>query len=206
MKLRTVSSGWIRALFFGVLASLMFAFFHTAMSRSRLALAGFSWTFLGIPALALLEELRRRPKSGGGRSPGARYLPAPEDAVYESRRSLAPLAWPVALLLWFFVPAAVVGGAVNFTIGTIDHNLVGAMGAMAAVIAGLLGGLGAWIGLRTLSAWKTGTDDSLWPLWIEAPHPSISFRALRAEWPRDGVYYVRPREPPYRSSRPSPEG
>jgi hypothetical protein len=200
VKLRAVSSGWIRASFFAFLAGLVLLVFHRAMGRSPLAFAGFTWTFLGIPAVSLLEELRRRPK---GQT--LRYQPAPEDAVYESRTSLAPLAWPIALLLWFFVPAAIVGGAVNFAIGILEHNLAGAMGAMAAVVAGLLGGLGAWLGLRTLSAWRVGTADSLWPLWVEAPPPSISFRALRVEWPRNGVFYVRPREPPYRSSRPSPE-
>jgi hypothetical protein len=200
VKLRAVSSGWVRALFFAVLSGLVFLFFHTAMARSRLALAGFTWTFLGIPAVSLLEELRRRPR---GQMP--RYQPAPQDAVYESRVSPAPLAWPVALLLWFFVPATIVGGAVDVAIGVITNNVAGAMGALAAVVAGLLGGLGAWLGLRTLSAWRLGTADSLWPLWMEAPRPSVSFRALRAEWPREGVFYVRPREPPYRSTPPSRE-
>jgi hypothetical protein len=187
VKLRAVSSGWVRAAFFAVLAALVFLLFHTVMARSRLAFAGFTWTFLGIPALSLLEELRRRPP---GHTP--RYEPAPDDAAYESRTSLGPLAWPVALLLWFFVPAAIVGSAVNFAIGLAVHNVAGAMGAMAAVAAGLLGGLGAWMGLRTLSVWLLGAGHSRWPLWMAVPRPSVSFRALRAEWPRDGVFYYRP--------------
>ena len=63
-------------------------------------------------------EWRRRP---AGHMP--RYEEAPEDAPYESRTSLGPLAWPVALLLWFFLPAAVVGTGVNFAIGLIAHNV-----------------------------------------------------------------------------------
>ncbi|TMK43675.1 MAG: hypothetical protein E6G66_15025, partial [Actinobacteria bacterium] len=114
MKLRAVSSGWVRAVFFAVLAAVVFLLFHKVMARSRLAVAGFTWTFLGIPALSLLEDLRRRP---AGHTP--RYEEAPDDAPYESRTSLGPLAWPVALLLWFFLPAAVVGTAVNFAIGLV---------------------------------------------------------------------------------------
>ena len=98
MKLRAVSSGWVRAAFFAVLAAVVFLLFHKVMARSRLAVAGFTWTFLGIPALSLLEDLRRRP---AGQTP--RYEEAPDDAPYESRTSLGPLAWPVALLLWFFL-------------------------------------------------------------------------------------------------------
>ena len=186
MKLRAVSSGWVRAVFFAVLAAVVFLLFHKVMARSRLAVAGFTWTFLGIPALSLLEDLRRRP---AGHTP--RYEEAPDDAPYESRTSLGPLAWPVALLLWFFLPAAVVGTAVNFVIGLVAHNVAGAMGAMAAVAAGLLGGLSAWMGLRTLSAWRLGAAHSHWPLWTAVPRPSVSFRALRAEWPRDGIFYYR---------------
>jgi hypothetical protein len=186
VKLRAVSSGWIRAAFFAVLAAVVFLAFHKVMARSRLAGAGFAWSFLGIPALSLLEDLRRRP---AGQT--LRYEEAPEDAPCESRTSLGPLAWPVALLLWFFLPAAIVGAGVNFAIGLAVHNVAGAMGAMAAVAAGLLGGLGAWMGLRTLAAWRLGTAHSHWPLWTAVPHPSISFRALRAEWPRDGTFYYR---------------
>jgi len=186
VKLRSVSSGWVRAAFFAVLAAIVFLLFHKVMARSRLAVAGFTWTFLGIPALSLLEDLRRRP---AGHTP--RYEEAPEDAPYESRTSLGPLAWPVALLLWFFLPAAVVGTGVNFAIGLIDHNVAGACGAMAAVATGLLGGLGAWMGLRTLTAWRLGTAHGHWPLWIAVPRPSLSFRALRAEWPRDTTFYYR---------------
>jgi hypothetical protein len=99
----------------------------------------------------------------------------------------------VALLLWFFVPAAIVGSAVNLAIGLAVHNVAGAMGAMAAVTAGLLGGLGAWMGLRTLSVRLLGAGHSHWPLWMAVPRPSVSFRALRAEWPRDGTLYYRRR-------------
>src|SRR6267143_1279556 len=134
------------------------------MARSQLAVVGFTWTFLGIPAISLLEDLRRRP---AGHTP--RYEEAPDDAPYESRTSLGPLAWPVALLLWFFIPAAIVGTGVNLAIGLLVHNVPGAMGAMAAVAAGLLGGLAAWMGLLTLSARRLGAAHSHWPLWTAVP-------------------------------------
>jgi hypothetical protein len=184
MTLRAVTAGWVRAALFAALAILDFVLFHRVMARSRLAVAGFSWTFLGIPALSVLDDLRRR-----NRRPT--YQPAPDDARFESRRSLAVLAWPVALLLWFFVPVVGVGSAVNFAMGEVSHNVAGAMGGMAAVAAGLLGGLAAWIGLRTLTAWRLGTAGDRWPLWTEVPQPSLSWRALRAEWPRNPVYYYR---------------
>jgi len=188
VKLRAVSAGWVRAAFFALLAALVLLVFHGLMARSRLAFAGFTWTSLAVPALSLIEDLRR-----GRAGWRARYEEAPPEADYESRRSLGPLAWPVALLLWFFIPAAIIGTAVNLVIGEVVHSVAGAMGAMAAVAAGLLGGLAAWIGLRTLSAWRLGTADLRWPLWTEVPsRSSVSFRALRAEWPRDRVFYYRP--------------
>ena len=74
MKLRSVSSGWVRAAFFAVLAAVVFLLFHRVMARSRLAVVGFTWTFLGIPALSLLEDLRRRP-AGAILQPIARPSP-----------------------------------------------------------------------------------------------------------------------------------
>src|SRR5262249_51929192 len=111
VKLRSVSSGGIRAAFFAVLAVVVFLLFHKVMARSRLAVTGFTWTFLGIPAISLIEDLRRP----AGRT--QRFEEAPEDAPYESKVSLGPLAWPVALLLWFFLPAGILGAGVNFVIG-----------------------------------------------------------------------------------------
>lgn len=186
MKLRAVSSGWVRAALFAVLAALVFLAFHGVMARSRLAAAGFTWTFLGIPALSLLEDLRHRRTVQP-----PRFEAVPDEAQFERPLSLGPLAWPVALLIWFFIPVAIVGGLVNFAIGEAVHNVAGAMGAMAAVAAGLLGGLGAWMGLRTLTAYRLGTAHDHWPLWMEVPRPSVSFRGLRAEWPRQQTLYYR---------------
>ena len=193
MKLRSVSSGWVRSAFFAVLALVVFLLFRRVIARSAFGYEAFAVTFLALPALAMLEEIRRRSLRTGAAAP--RVEPAPPDAVYERPLSVGLLAWPVAVVVWVLIPFAVVGGAVNFAIGVLTHNVPAAMGSLVAVIVGALGGLAAWLALRTLAARGAG----LWrgPLWREAPPASLSFRGLLSERLYEPVYYYRrPDGPP----------
>ena len=193
MKLRSVSSGWVRSAFFAVLALVVFGLFHGVIARSAFGYEAFAVTFLGLPALAVLEEIRRRSLRTGGAAP--RFEPAPPDAVYERPLSVGLLAWPVAVVLWVLIPFAAVGGAVNYVIGMLTHNVPAAMGSLAAVVVGALGGLATWLALRTLAArgLGAGLPRGLFrgSLWREAPPASLSFRGLLAERLFEPVYYYR---------------
>ena len=192
MKLRSVSSGWVRSAFFAVLALVVFLLFRRAIARSAFGYETFAVTFLALPALAVLEEMRRRSLRAGASTP--RLEPAPPDAVYERPLSMGLLAWPVALVVWVLIPFAVVCGAVNYAIGMMTHNVPAAMGSLVAVVVGALGGLAAWLALRTLAVQGAGLGRG--PLWREAPPASLSFRSLLAERLFEPVYYYRRPAPP----------
>ena len=98
MKLRSVSSGWVRSAFFAVLALVVFLLFRRVIARSAFGYEAFAVTFLALPALAMLEEIRRRSLRTGAAAP--RVEPAPPDAVYERPLSVGLLAWPVAVVVW----------------------------------------------------------------------------------------------------------
>jgi hypothetical protein len=191
-----VSTGWIQAGFFAVLALVVFAVFHRIMGRSSVAFAAFAWTLLTVPAISLIQEFR--PLARDPRPGPPRCEPAPADATYEAAFSFGPLAWPSALVLWVLLPLTAVAAGVDLAAGLLTHNVAGSMGSLIAVVVGMLAGLGVWIALRTLSLLRLGADIETRPLWTEAPKASLSFRALRAGWPRRTVcYYRRTDRPPW---------
>jgi hypothetical protein len=194
VRLRSVSSGWIRSAFFAVLALVIFLLFRRVIARSVFAYEAFAVTFLALPALAVLEEIRRRSLQSGASAP--RIQPAPPDAVYERPLSFGLLAWPVAVIVWVLLPFAALGGGVNYAIGVFSHNVAAAMGSLLAVVVGALGGLAAWVALRTLTARGVGGGLLRGPLWREAPPASLSFRSLLAERLFELVYYYRSSDGP----------
>lgn len=195
MKLRSAASGWVRAGLFAVLSLVAFLAFHKVMARSAHAFAAFAYTFVGLAALPIIDDVRRRKRRGLSLP---EFETAPRDATYERLLSPAALAWPAALVLWVLIPASAVAAAANLAVGQWVHDVAGSMGGVAAVITGALAGLAAWMGLRTVAIWRLGDSIGRWPLWVEAPPTSLSFHALVNEWRRPPVYYI---EPPARHLR-----
>jgi hypothetical protein len=190
VRLRSVSSGWIRSAFFAVLALAVFLLFRRVMARSAFAYQAFALTFLALPALAVLEEMRRRSQRGGA---APRYEPAPAGAVYEPLLSPRALVWPLGIVLWILLPFAAIAGLMNFLVGQLTHNVAASMGSLVSVLVGTLGGLAAWLALRTLTVLSAGRLRG--PLWREAPPPSLALRGLASERLFEPVYYYR-EEPP----------
>ena len=161
------------------------------MARSPYAVHTFTYTFLGIAAIPMIDQIWRRSRIRDPDLPP--WLPAPPGATYESLFSLRSLAWPVALLLWILVPAVAVAAGINLLVGELVHDVGGSAGAVLAAVGGALGGLAAWMGLTTVVTWRMAAGLSRWPAYTEAFPASLRFRAFVAEWRRDPIYYFRPR-------------
>lgn len=188
MILRSAASGWVRAGFFALLSLVVFLVFRKAMARGAHSFAAFAYTFLGLAAVPVFDELRRRNRRGTH----ADFEMAPKDATYEKLTSPRQLLWPIALVLWVLLPATLVAAGVNLIVGEAIHDVAGSMGSVVAVATGALAGLAAWMALRTLSVMRLGDTVGRWPLWLEAPPPSLTFRALASEWRRRQTYYFQP--------------
>lgn len=198
MRLRPVSSGWIRAAFFAVLSLLTILLTRKAMARSSFAAQTFVLTAGAIAAIPMVDEIRRRAKRPE-RAP-LHWEPMPADVTFERLASPRSLAWPAALVLWILVPIAALATGVNYAIGELVHDLIGSLGGVAAAMAGSLTGLAAWMALRTVAIWRTGSALKRWPAWTDAPPASLRFRPFLAEWRREPVYYFR-RPPPSRQAQ-----
>ncbi|HWD10118.1 MAG TPA: hypothetical protein VHA57_13605 [Actinomycetota bacterium] len=194
MRLRPVSSGLIRAAFFAVLAVVVFVVFRRVMARSSYAAKTFALTALVLAALPMFDEYRRRTR----RSEQAPLIwePMPVDVTFERLGSPRCLAWPAALLLWVIVPVTVLAAGVNYSIGELIHDVPGALGGVAAVGAGALLGLAAWMALRTVIVWRAGVSLGRWPAWTDAPPATLRLRPFLLEWRREPVYYFRRIRPP----------
>jgi hypothetical protein len=189
VKLRPVSSGWLRSAFFAVLAIIVFITGRGTMARSPYAVHTFTYTFLGIAAIPMIDQIWRRSRIRDPALPP--WLPAPPGATYERSFSLKSLTWPVALLLWILVPAVAVAGGINLLVGELVHDVGGSAGAVLAAIGGALGGLAAWMGLTTVVTWRMASGLGRWPAYTEALPSSLRFRSFVTEWRRDPIYYFR---------------
>lgn len=198
MKLRPVSCGWLRAAFFAVLALVVFGTGRSAMARSPFAFHTFTYTFLGIAAIPMLDELWRNARVREPETP--RWLPAPPGASFERFFSLRCLAWPLALLIWIIFPAVAVAGGINLLVGEAVHDVAGSVGGVLAAAGGALSGLAAWMALVTVLRWRAAADLERWPSYTEAFPASLRFRLFVAEWRREPIYYFKPHH--RRSSRP----
>jgi hypothetical protein len=189
MKLRPVASGWVRALFFAALALAVFLASRHLMARSTYAAKTFALTCIGIAAIPMIDEIRRR-----SRRPEHGLLhwePMPADVTYERLGSPRQLAWPVALVLWILVPIGGLAAAVNYLIGVLAHDVPASMGGVVAAVTGTLAGLAGWMGLRTVAIWRIGSRLGRWPAWTDAPPATLRFAPFVAELRREPVYYYR---------------
>lgn len=194
MRLRPVSSGLVRAVFFAVLGVIVFALFRHVMARSSYAAKSFALTALVIAAIPMFDEYRRRTRRP--EHAPLRWEPVPVDATFERLGSPRSLAWPAALVLWFIVPVTALVAGVNYGIGELIHDVPGSLGGVAAVVAGALVGLAAWMALRTIIVWRTGMNLDRWPAWTDAPPATLRLRPFLLEWRQEPVYYFRRIRPP----------
>lgn len=160
------------------------------MARSPYAVHTFTYTFLGIAAIPMIDQIWRRSRVRDPDLPP--WLPAPPGAAYERLSSLKSLVWPLGLLLWILVPAVAVATGINLLVGELVHDVGGSAGAVLAAIGGALGGLAAWMALTTVVTWRMASGLGRWPAYTEALPCSLRFRAFVTEWRRDPTYYFRP--------------
>lgn len=188
VRVRRVSSGWMQAVFLAVLAILGFIVSRTAIARSSLAGQTFTYTFVGVTAVPLVSDLRRRSRQPEGQ-PGVRWLPVPDAATREGRFSLRPLAWAASLVLWVLIPLAALAAALNLAVGVMVHDVAGSLGGALAAADGAMAGLSAWQALRTILIWRVALPLERWPAYVEAPPASLRLRRFLEELRREPVYY-----------------
>ncbi|HEU5002261.1 MAG TPA: hypothetical protein VFW71_05715 [Actinomycetota bacterium] len=187
MRVRRVSSGWLQAAFLAALAIIGFVAFRGAIARSSLAGQTFAYTFVGVTAVPMVSELRRRSRQPEGQP--VRWLPVPDRATRDGRWSLRPLVWAVALVLWILIPLAALAAALNLAVGVMVHDVAGSLGGVLAAADGAMAGLAAWQALRTVLVWRVAAPLERWPAYVEAPALSLRPGRFLEEFRREPVYY-----------------
>lgn len=187
VRVRRVSSGWLQAVFLAALAIVGFIAFRRAVARSSLAGQTFAYTFVGVTAVPMVSELRRRSARPEGQP--VRWLPVPDGATREARLSPRPLVWALSLVLWVLIPLAGLAAALDLAVGVMVHDVAGSLGGVLAAADGAMAGLAAWQALRTVLIWRVATPLERWPAYIEAPPASLRLRRFLEEFRKEPVYY-----------------